>query len=105
LTLDMRCRVIDSPHGSNRDGEHLQAIIRGPIVLARDENIDPGYDKPVTIISKGGYVEVAPVAKTLPSAWMQFRVPTREGFIQVVDYATVNNWNGRHIHTWLRMSE
>ncbi|MEN6451885.1 MAG: beta-L-arabinofuranosidase domain-containing protein [Thermoguttaceae bacterium] len=102
LTLDMRCRVIDAPHGSNRAGDSFQAIVRGPIVLARDENIDPGYNRPVTIqAGQGGYVEATPVRPTLRSARMQFRVRTRDGFIDMVDYASVDNWNGKHICTWL----
>jgi len=104
LNLDMRCRLIDAPHGSNRDGDNFKALVRGPIVLARDENIDPDYDKPVTILAKEGYVEVSPIAKTLPSTRQQFRVPTSEGFIPMVDYASVNNWNGKHIRTWLPMT-
>jgi DUF1680 family protein len=105
LSLDMRCRVINAPHGSDRAGDRFQALVRGPIVLARDENIDPDYDKPVTLRAKNGYIKLTPVAKTLPSARMQFRVPTSDGFIQVVDYSTVNNWNGKHIRTWLPLAE
>lgn len=101
LTLDMRCRVIDAPRGSNRAGDNHQALIRGPIVLARDENIDPDYNQPVEIISKDGYVEVEPVPPAQKSTRMQFRVPIRGGFIQMVDYASVDNWTGKHICTWL----
>ncbi|MBN1512036.1 MAG: glycoside hydrolase family 127 protein [Phycisphaerae bacterium] len=102
LTLDMRCRLLDSPRGSNRAGDNHQALIRGPVVLARDENLDPDYNKPVNIAARGGYVDVVPVAPTLPSSHMQFRVPTADGsFIQMVDYASVDNWTGKHICTWL----
>jgi DUF1680 family protein len=34
LTLDMRCRIMDAPKGSNRAGDNFQALIRGAIVLA-----------------------------------------------------------------------
>lgn len=101
LTLDMRCRVIDAPHGSNRAGDNFQALIRGPIVLARDENIDANYNRPVAPRTRDGYVTVEPVRPTLPSTRMQFRVPTGDGFIEMIDYASVNNWNGKHITTWL----
>ena len=97
----MRCRLLDSPHGSNRAADNHQALVRGPIVLARDENIDPGYNQPVTILSTNGYVAITAVPPTLPTARMQFRVPTRDGFIQMVDYASVDNWNGKHVCTWL----
>jgi hypothetical protein len=101
LTLDMRCRLLDAPHGSNRAGDHFQALVRGPVVLARDENMDPNYNQPVTIIAKDGYVETTPAAQKFPGARMQFQVPTSAGPIQVVDYASVNNWNHKHICTWL----
>jgi DUF1680 family protein len=101
LVLDMRTRLLESPHGSNRAADNQQALVRGPIVLARDENIDADYDKPVMIAATNGYVDVVAVPPTLPSARMQFRVPTREGFIQMVDYASVDNWNGKHVRTWM----
>jgi DUF1680 family protein len=105
LALDMRCRLIDAPRGSDRAGDQFQALVRGPVVLARDENIDPDYDKPVKIVAKDGYVGLSSMPKTLPGARMQFRVPTSTGFIQMVDYSTVNNWNGKHVCTWLPMRE
>jgi DUF1680 family protein len=105
LRLDLRCRVINAPHGSDRAGDRFQALVRGLIVLARDENIDPDYNQPVTLRAKDGYIELTPVPKTLPGTRMQFRVPTADGFIQVVDYSTVNNWNGKHLCTWLPMAD
>ena len=101
LTLDMRCRLLESPHGSNPAAEDHQALVRGPVVLARDENIDAHYDEPVAIVAANGYVEVIPATPTLSTARMQFRVPARNGFIQMVDYASVDNWTGKHIRTWL----
>ena len=101
LTLDLRCRCIDAPHGSNRAGDPFRALIRGPIVLARDENIDTHYNKPVDIVIKDGYVDVTSVPPTLPTTRMQFRVPTRDGSIPMVDYASVDSWNGKHVCTWL----
>jgi hypothetical protein len=101
LSLDMRCRWIDAPHGSNRAGDNFQALIRGPVVLARDENIDADYNKPVEIVKKDGFVEVTKVPPTLPTTLLQVRVPTKTGSIMMVDYATVDNWSGKHICTWL----
>lgn len=101
LELDMRCRIIDAPHGSNRAGDHFQALVRGPVVLARDENIDEHYNDPVSLVSKDGFAEIIPEDPTIPGTKMQFRVPTEDGFIRMVDYASVNNWNGKHICTWL----
>lgn len=101
LNLDMRCRLINAPHGSNRAGDNYQALVRGPIVLARDENIDANYDKPTSIISKNGYVDVIPESPIQQQTKMQFRVPTNQGFIKLVDYASVNSWSGKKICTWL----
>jgi DUF1680 family protein len=101
LELDMRCRLIRAPHGSDPAGYDFVALVRGPVVLARDENIDPNYNKPVSIIAKNGYVDVIPETPTRPGTRMQFRVPVTNGYIHVVDYASVNNWNGTHVCTWV----
>lgn len=101
LRLDLRCRVIDAQRGSTPGSDNFQALVRGPVVLARDETIDPAYNKPVAIAAKDGYVDVTPVRPPLNSARMQFRVPTKNGSIQVVDYASVDNWTGKHVCTWL----
>jgi hypothetical protein len=100
LLLDMRCRVMDAPKGSNRKGDHFQALVMGPVVLARDENIDPDFDRPVTIISKEGYVDIKSEAPVLKTTKMQFLVPTSEGMIRMTDYASVDSWNGEKICTW-----
>jgi hypothetical protein len=56
----------------------------------------------VTIKAADGLVNLRPTTPTLPGVRMQFRVETSGGkFIQVVDYVSVNNWNGKHICTWL----
>jgi DUF1680 family protein len=101
LKLDMRCRIIDAPRGSNRAGDNYQALIRGPVVLARDENTDPQFDQPVTIKAKGGYVQVISETDTRHSSRLLLRVPTQEGYIKMVDYASVNSWKGKRICTWL----
>jgi uncharacterized protein len=102
----MRCRVIDAPHGSNREGDNFEALERGPVVLARDENVDADYDKPVKIVSHAGYVDLTPAAPERPGTKMEFRALTSTGTISLVDYASVNNWNQTHICTWLpKMAE
>ena len=101
LSLDMRCRIINAPKGSNREGDNFQALIRGPIVLARDENIDADYNKPVKIISKNGYVDVQTDSKGSSNPRLKVKVPTDKGFIPMVDYASVNSWDGKKVCTWL----
>lgn len=101
LNIDFRCRIVDAPKGSNRAGDHFQALVRGPVVLARDENIDEQYHEAVSVISNNGYVDLIPENPLIPGTRMQFRVPVKNGEIRMVDYASVNNWNGKHICTWL----
>ena len=102
LAFDMRCRLLDAPRGSNRGGDSFQALVWGPIVLARDENIDPDYDEPVRVVAgKDRVVRVKRVAPTLASTRLEFEVPTDDGPIRMTDYASVNGWEGAHICTWL----
>ena len=102
LAFDMRCRLLDAPRGSNRAGDSFQALVWGPIVLARDENIDPDYDEPVRVVAgKDRVVRVKRVAPTLASTRLEFEVPTDNGPIRMTDYASVNGWEGAHICTWL----
>ena len=101
LLFDMRCRVMDAPKGSNRKGDHFQALVMGPIVLARDENIDPDFGKPVTLISKDGYVDIKSETPILETTKMQFLVPTTDGMIHMTDYASVDSWKGKKICTWI----
>jgi DUF1680 family protein len=102
IVFDMQCRVIPSPHGSNRKGDNMQAVIWGPIVLARDENIDRDYNKPVVIkADKSGFVNVTKIAPTRDDARMEFIVPVEQGTIRMVDYASVNCWHDSHVCTWI----
>ena len=102
INFPMRCQLIDAPHGSNRAGDNFQALKYGPIVLARDENIDRHYADSVHIVAdKEGNVKIKPVSPTLTSTRMEFIVPTSEGKIHMVDYASVNCWGGLHVCTWL----
>jgi DUF1680 family protein len=102
IVFDMQCRVIDSPHGTNRKGDNMQAVIRGPVVLARAENMDREYDQPVVIkAGKDGLVMVTKTKPKLAGTRMEFIVPTTQGTIRMIDYASVNCWNGEHVRTWL----
>ena len=101
LSLDMRCRIIDSPRGSNRAGDNFQAVVTGPVVLARDENMDANFNQPVTIISKEGYVNVLTDSGSTQSYKLLIKIPTPEGYIRMVDYSSVNSWSGKRVCTWL----
>lgn len=102
VTFEMKCRLIDAPKGSNRAGDHFQAVIWGPIVLARDENIDPNYNQPVQVkADKTGLVKVKRVTPTLDATRLEFVVPTTDGEIRMTDYASINGWSGKKVCTWL----
>lgn len=106
LAFDMKARLIDAPKGSNRAGDNFQAVVWGPIVLSRDENIDPDYNKPVQVVAdKNGLVKVRKVKPTLATTRMEFIVPTTDGDIRMTDYSSVNGWNGAKICTWLPIKE
>lgn len=102
LTFDMACRLVDAPHGTDPAGDNFRAVVRGPIVLARDENIDARYAEPVKVQTRpDGTVDIRPVSPTLPETKMEYLVPTDRGDIRMVDYASVNGWEGKRICTWL----
>ena len=102
MELDMTCRLVDAPHGTDPAGDNFQAVVRGPIVLARDENIDARYAEPVKVQTRpDGTVDIRPVSPTLPATKMEYLVPTDRGDIRMVDYASVNGWEGKRICTWL----
>jgi len=103
MKLDMRCRLIPAPHGSNRAGDHFQAVVRGPIVLARDENRDPGFNEPVTLVARNGIIDGRLITAPKADAIVAVRVPVVGGAIQMVDYASVNSWSGKQVCTWLPM--
>jgi DUF1680 family protein len=107
LVLDMRCRVLDAPRGSNRAGDNFQAVVYGPIVLARDENMDSDYHKPVKLQTQNGYIGAKQVDPIRESIKLQFLVPVgEEEYITMIDYASVDNWNnGMHVCTWLPIKE
>lgn len=107
LTLDMRCRVLDAPRGSNRAGDNFQAVVYGPIVLARDENMDSHYHEPVKFHIENGYIEAIQKEPVNNNIKLQFSVPVEGGeSITMIDYASVDNWNnGKHVCTWLPIKE
>jgi DUF1680 family protein len=101
LTLDMRCKLIDAPKGgSTPNSDRYKALRYGPLILCRNSETDPDYNKPVTVIAgDDGFVYVQPATETdgLPA----FDIPTSEGSIRMYPYACVNGWNGAKIQTWL----
>ena len=102
VVFDFKAKRLSGPHGSNRAGDGFQAVVWGPIVLARDENTDAAYAEPVAVKADAdGYVAVKRIKPQYPGHRLEFLVPTEAGDITMCDYASVNCWNGKHIQTWL----
>lgn len=71
IRLDLRARLVELEHG----GPTFQAIVRGPIVLARDSRFNDGFvDETSVIADKDGYVELTSV-EAPAFAWMAFTAP------------------------------
>lgn len=105
LELDMRCRVIEAHKGLHEGSQMFRAVMRGPLVLARDENIDPAFSQPVHLLESDGFVPGEPCRPALEGTYLQVSISTRTGPIQMVDYASVNSWHGKRVQTWLPMTD
>lgn len=101
IIFDFRAKVLQSQSGKNPKSGDYTALQWGPIVLSRDEDIDPAYDQPVEFDAKGGEVKVVQVTPQRYGTRMEFIVPTKAGDIHMVDYSSVDCWDGSHIQTWL----
>ena len=105
IKFDFKARLLKAPHGSNRAGDRFQAVVWGPIVLARDENTDAEYSKPVTVkADASGIVDIKRVVPACAKHRLEFRVPTETGEIAMCDYTSVDGWNGKRIQTWLPLN-
>ncbi|MBO7391208.1 MAG: glycoside hydrolase family 127 protein [Verrucomicrobia bacterium] len=102
IQFQMSCCLLNAPMGSHPGSENFQAVAWGPIVLARDENMDANYDQPVTVLAnKYGFVKAVRETPTLPGTRFEFTIPTAQGNIRMIDYASVNGWEGKKVCTWL----
>jgi DUF1680 family protein len=101
LTLDMRCRLLDAPKGgSTPNSDRYKALRYGPLVLCRNSETDPDYNKSVSVVAdKDGFVDAKP--EILPDGSMTIDIPTSDGSIKMSPYANINGWNGAKIQTWL----
>lgn len=68
LTLDLRGRLIQQ--------DEYRAIVRGPVVLARDTRFGDGFIDETSIIqNENGFVELVPVANKHENIWLAFTAP------------------------------
>lgn len=105
LHLDMRARLVRQ--------QEMQAIVRGPIVLARDSRFGDGFvDEAAVVIDREGYVALEPVPA--PSfAWLAFTAPMVLGTeleyngkprqVRLCDFASAGNtWDrSQRYRVWL----
>ena len=110
LSVDMRGRLV-------RLGELPEniAIVRGPIVLARDTRLGgPGVDEAAQpLANKEGYIDLEPTGNKTNGIWMQFKAPflleshkeAAAAPVQLVlcDYASAGNTfdEQSHFRVWL----
>lgn len=68
LELDVRARIVKQ--------DHYAAIIKGPVVLARDSRFADGFiDETAVINHKENYVELTPVPTKPRGIWMAYTAP------------------------------
>lgn len=102
ISFGMEARLIQAKEGRNPLSKDFQAVQWGPLVLSRDENIDPEYSNPVSIMAgEGGLIDIRRVTPERQGTRLQFMVPTTTGPIKMVDYSSVDCWEGTHVQTWL----
>lgn len=116
IDIDMTCRVYDAPLGSNRLGDDYVAVMRGPILLARDRRLGEDIHEKVSFWhleketrkqqkrvreydSEPEYILVEPKAKAL----MQVRIKTDKGYINMIDYQSAGlTWDEKsEFASWL----
>ena len=102
LDFDMRCRRIEGPHGVNRAGDGRAAVVRGPIVLTREERFDEHFDEPAHIQADAdGTVRARRIEQAPAGVRLALEVPTDNGAILMTDYASAGNWGESNIQTWI----
>jgi len=105
IEFDMRARMVEM--------HQAQAIVRGPLVLARDSRFKDGdVDEASVIVNKEGYIELNPVSSPT-FAWMAFTAPMVLGTdleghreprqVHFCDFASAgNSWDlNQRYRVWL----
>lgn len=99
LELDMRVRIVDALADSDdKNAVYHKALVRGPVVLARDARLGEKIDSVVDFATKGEYAVVKPSDTAEFPCNMEFAVKQKNGsYIHVVDYMSAGK-------TWDRAS-
>jgi uncharacterized protein len=109
LRLDLRARVVLAPGHRG-----FAAVLRGPLVLARDARLGngPDIDAPVALVpDAGGHIEVEPVAgRTDQNIWQRFSTAASgrsAAALQLCDFSSAGNtWNAASSYrVWLPLAD
>ncbi len=117
VKFDMGTRVVRAadidPDAAANAKNHF-ALIKGPLVLARDEAMGHDLETPVNIVEKEGYAEEALPASTpkkepanAPFPRLTVSVLTESGPMEMCDYASCGqDWrNGKKMTAWIISGE
>jgi DUF1680 family protein len=108
MTLDLRGRLVKQ--------DEYRAIVRGPVVLARDTRFGDGFIDETSIVqNENGFVELVPAANKPENVWLAFTAPLVLGSdlesdfknprqIHFCDFASAGNtWDlNTRYRVWLR---
>lgn len=101
IKLDMRTRIIENQAGQKTEAGEYQALMRGPILLARDARFQDGsvLEGGMIKTDQDGYAVVTPSnVQTFPNH-MEFVVETQSGAkYRITDYASAGS-------TWTEESQ
>ncbi len=100
LSFDMRVRIIDAfDDKDDKNAKYHKALVRGPIVLARDARLGQEIDSLVDFATdKCGFAVVKETNNAKFARHLEYAVKQKDGsFITVVDYASAGK-------TWRRDS-
>jgi DUF1680 family protein len=99
VELDLQARAVRAPSA----GDGYVAVVRGPVVLARDSRLGSGDVDEVASLraDAGGRMDLQPVAAWPESAWIAFSAPFERGLhdatgeLVFTDYSSAGNaWDG-----------
>ncbi|MBP5312867.1 MAG: glycoside hydrolase family 127 protein [Clostridia bacterium] len=106
LSLGVRTRIVYAQDIDPDTSANRFALVRGPVVLARDEAMGHDPERPIKIkndngfaVEKGGAIDGKVRFKT--------SVQTEDGYVEVCDYASCGqDWrNGKRMTAWLALKK
>ncbi|MDR1053893.1 MAG: glycoside hydrolase family 127 protein [Planctomycetaceae bacterium] len=104
IMLSTYARLVKPPEGgTSPNSDKYRAVQFGPFILCRNAEVDPDYNKPVSISYNRKFWNVHAERTFNDDGTFMFNVKTSTGTIKMFPYAQVNGWNGAKIQTWLPM--